>query len=177
MCIGATYAYARPFLYMLHLHRTIHKSFSFKVPIFPLGHYGLDFPLHVPIFISSVSICVFYWDTLHHDSCTGVWARALSSKLSSTAFLALISPLLCNISKSDVRFLTKKNNIHCYFELHLKDNESALLLLSWEVYSFTILSTHYVLTVDTDLTEFETVNVVNGNSFILDSAVKQIKTG
>lgn len=29
------------------------------------------------------------------------------------------------------------------------------------------------MAVDTDLTEFETVNVVNGNSFILDPAVKQ----
>lgn len=131
------------------------------------------FPLHVPIFISGVSICVFYWDTLHHDSCTGVWARALSSNLSGTAFLALISTLLPNISKSDVHFLTKKSNIHGYFELHLKDNESALILFSWEVYAFTILSTHYVLTVDTDLSEFETVNVANGNSFILDPAVKQ----
>lgn len=158
---------------MLCFHGTMHKSFLFKVSIFPLGHYGLYFPLYVPIFLSGVSVCVFYWDTLHRDSCTGVWARALSSNLSGTAFLALISTLLPNISKSDVRFLTKKNNIHCYFEQHLKDNESALILFSWEVYSFTILSTHYVLTVDTGLTEFETVNVVNGNSFILDPAVKQ----
>lgn len=55
----------------------------------------------------------------------------------------------------------------------MKDNESALILFSWEVYSFTILSAHYVLTFDTDLTASETVNVVNGISFILESAVKQ----
>lgn len=54
-----------------------------------------------------------------------------------------------------------------------KDNEYALILSGWEVYSFTFLSTRYVLTVDTDLTEYEAVNVVNDNSFILDSAVKQ----
>lgn len=157
---------------MLCLYGTMHKPFLFKVSLFPIHHYGLYFPSHIPIFISGVSICVFYWDTLHHDSCTGLWSRALSSNLSGTAFLALISTLLPNISKSDVHFLTKKNNIHCYFQLRLKD-ESALILFSWEVYSFTILSTHYVLTVDTDLAEFETVEVVNGNSFILDPAVKQ----
>lgn len=37
----------------------------------------------------------------------------------------------------------------------------------------TISSTHYVLTVDTDLTEFETVHVFHDNPFILDPAVKQ----
>lgn len=154
----------------LCLQGMTHKSFL----KYPYSHslIRLYFPLYIPAFILRVSICVFYWDTLHQDFCTGVWARALSSHLSGTAFLGLISTLLPNISKSDVHFLTE-NNIHCYFGLHWKDNESALILFSWEVYSFTIWSTHYVLTVDTDLTEFETVNVVNGNSFFLHPAVKQ----
>lgn len=72
-----------------------------------------------------------------------------------------------------MHLLTKKEHPLLFLSCILKDNEYALILFSWEVYSFTILSTHYVLTVDTDLTEFETVNVANGNSFTLDSAVKQ----
>lgn len=119
-----------------------------------------------------VWICVLYWDTLHPDSCLGVWMLDLSTNINGTTFPALLSTLLLSRSKADVHFLTL-NNTHCCFELHLKDNWSAWILFSLEVHSLAISSTHCVLTVDRDLTEFETAQVFHDNSFIRDPAVKQ----